>query len=59
MEKIGCYQDEVDIDAEELTTDMVENVVPVRYCKIYYNDISIYRPIKREMLRDYVCKSNF
>lgn len=126
MEKIGCYQDEVDIDAdndvclkmhkyngileknnsgfmvclkdismvlnntienddffqelqwllpvdfcddlyksdkkelfEELTTDTVENVVPVRYCKIYYNDIPIYRPIKREMLRDYVCKSNF
>ncbi|MFQ8686686.1 MAG: phage tail tape measure protein [Lachnospirales bacterium] len=44
---------------EELTTEKVEDVVPVRYCKIYYNDQEIFRPIKKDMLRYYVCKSNF
>lgn len=32
---------------------------PIRYCSICYNDNPIYRPIKKEMLRDYVCKNNF
>lgn len=44
---------------EDLTVEMVEDVVPARYCNIYYNDQQIFRPIKKEMLRDYVCKSNF
>lgn len=44
---------------EELTTEKVEKVAPVRYCKIYYNEEEIFRPIKKDMLRDYVCKSNF
>jgi hypothetical protein len=44
---------------KELTTDNIEGVVPARHCKIYYNDTPIFRPIKREMLRDYVCKNNF
>lgn len=44
---------------EELTEGKVEDVIPVRYCNIYYNDVQIFRPIKKEMLRDYVCKSNF
>lgn len=33
--------------------------IPIRFCKICYDDKPIYRPIKREMLRDYVCKNNF
>jgi molecular chaperone HtpG len=44
---------------KELTTDNIEGVMPARHCKIYYNDTPIFRPIKREMLRDYVCKNNF
>lgn len=44
---------------EELTKEQNEGIVPVRFCKIYYNDNEILRPIKKEMFRDYVCKSNF
>lgn len=44
---------------EELTTEKVEDVVPARYCRIYYNDKQILRPISKDMLRDFVCKSNF
>ncbi len=40
-------------------TDKEQERVPVRFCNIYYNDRQLYRPIKQEMLRDYVCKSNF
>lgn len=36
-----------------------EKIPPVRYCKISYNDNPIFRPIKKEMLRNYVCKNNF
>jgi len=44
---------------EELTTE-TENCLPViSFCKITFNDFAIYRPIKRDMLRDYLCKSNF
>lgn len=43
---------------EELTTEKVEDTIPVRYCNICYNDEQIFRPIKKDMLRDYVCKSN-
>ena len=31
----------------------------ISYCKISFNDIPIYRPIKKVMLRDYLCKNNF
>lgn len=44
---------------EELTTEEVEGVVPASYCRIYYDDKQVLRPITKEMLRDYVCKSNF
>lgn len=43
----------------ELTTRSSDDIIPVRYCKITYNDDQILRPIKNEMFRDYVCKSNF
>lgn len=40
---------------------IVENGISpaISYCKIFYNDIPIYRPIKKSMLRDYLCKNNF
>ena len=31
----------------------------ISYCNISFNDTSIYRPIKKNMLRDYLCKNNF
>lgn len=44
---------------EELTREVEGNVVPVKFTKIYYNDEEILRPIKRDMLREHVCKINF
>lgn len=44
---------------EDLTVELIADAVPARHCNIYYNDEQIFRPIKKEMLRDYVCKSNF
>lgn len=35
------------------------NIVPVEYCRIFYNDTQIFRPIQKQMLRDYLCKINF
>jgi len=43
---------------EELTASHNE-IVPVQFCKICYNDEQIFRPIQQSMFRDYVCKSNF
>ena len=40
---------------EELTMEEAGSAAP----KIYYNDNKILRPIKKDMLREYVCKSNF
>lgn len=44
---------------QDLTVESIVDAVPARHCNIYYNDEQIFRPIKKEMLRDYVCKSNF
>lgn len=48
---------------KELFTDFKENnsdfPCPVRSCSISYNNKPIFRPIKEEMLRDYVCKCDF
>lgn len=44
---------------EELTIQNKDNIIPVKYCPISYNDQAIFRPIKESMFRDYVCKSNF
>ena len=45
---------------EELTKESeVYETIPIKYCKISYNDKILYRPIKKEMFRDYVCKNNF
>lgn len=44
---------------QELTNVATNEVIPARYCHIYYNDRPILRPIQKDMLRDYVCKSNF
>lgn len=43
----------------DLTTEVNNGAIPVRHTKIYYNDKIIFRPIKENMLREYVCKSNF
>ena len=34
-------------------------LVPVRCGTIFYNDRQIFRPIRREMFRKYICKNNF
>ena len=31
----------------------------IPYCRISFNDVPIYRPIKKTMIRDYLCKNNF
>ncbi len=31
----------------------------ISFCKISYNDNPVLRPIKKDMLRDYLCKSNY
>lgn len=40
----------------ELTSN---NNAPIKYCSVFYNGNPIYRPIKEQMLRDYVCKCDF
>ena len=45
---------------DELTKESeVYETIPIKYCKISYNGKILYRPIKKEMFRDYVCKNNF
>ncbi|MCD8221067.1 MAG: ATP-binding protein [Clostridiales bacterium] len=46
-------------DKEALDHKQDEETVPVRFCKIYYNNNQIFRPIQEGMLRDYVGKINF
>ena len=41
----------------DLTSE--NNNTPIKYCSISYNGDPIYRPIKEQMLRDYVCKCDF
>ena len=44
---------------KELTNPEQKNISPIRFCRIYYNDVQIFRPISSSMLRHYVCKNNF
>lgn len=48
---------------KELFTDLKDNSsdypCPIRSCSIFYNNKPVLRPIKEEMLRDYVCKCDF
>lgn len=44
---------------KEFTTDENGNLPIISYCNISFNDVPIYRPIKKDMLRDYLCKNNF
>lgn len=40
----------------DLTSD---KNAPIKYCSVFYDGEPIYRPIKENMLRDYVCKCDF
>ena len=44
---------------KDLTTETENNPPIISFCKITFNDTAIYRPIKKDVLRDYLCKSNF
>ena len=44
---------------KELTEKRSEGIAPIKFCKISYNDIPIFRPIKESMIRKFLCKSNF
>lgn len=56
----SLYDSEAKELFSELTNPNYEKDIPlIRYCKISYNDVPIYRPIKKDMFRDYVCKNNF
>lgn len=44
---------------QELAVGDNNNLPIISYCNISFNDVPIYRPIKRTMLRDYQCKNNF
>lgn len=43
----------------ELTEGTKSHDPYIKFCNIFYNDKQIFRPIKKEMFRDYVCKSNY
>ena len=43
----------------EFTAEDGEKLPLISFCRISFNDVPIYRPIKRIMLRDYLCKNNF
>ena len=53
------YQSEEQELFNDLTGGQHNDVIPVRYCKISYNDRPIFRPIKKDMFRDYICKNDF
>lgn len=44
---------------KEFTVESESNTPLISHCKISFNDTPIYRPIKKDMLRDYLCKNNF
>lgn len=45
---------------KELFNDLKSNeFMPIKSCKICYNNQQLYRPINKNMLRKYVCKSDF
>ncbi|MCI8344311.1 MAG: hypothetical protein HFE25_07720 [Clostridia bacterium] len=41
----------------ELTSNTDDN--PIRYCRIFYGDRQLFRPIKDKDIRKYLCKNNF
>lgn len=43
----------------DLTHKNKEEIIPVRFCDIAFNDKSIFRPITKDMFRDYLCKTSF
>lgn len=43
----------------EFTAEDGEKLPLISFCRISFNDVPVYRPIKRTMLRDYLCKNNF
>ena len=53
------YESETRELFEEITAMDNSGVIPAQFCNIYYNEQKIYRPIRKEMLRDYVCKCDF
>lgn len=53
------YKSETGELFEEITDKDDSGIVPAQYCDIYYNDHKILRPIREEMLREYVCKCDF
>lgn len=44
---------------QEFTFKGDSDLPSIPFCKISFNDIPIYRPIKSSMMRDYLCKNNF
>ena len=44
---------------KEFTERDNDNLPIISFCRIAFNDAPIYRPIKRDMLRDYLCRNNF
>lgn len=44
---------------KELTSRDADGIIPIRYGAIFYNDKQIFRPIRREMFREYICKNDF
>ena len=69
IQQLGCllpvnfsddlYESETRELFEEITAMDNSGVIPAQFCNIYYNEQKIYRPIRKEMLRDYVCKCDF
>lgn len=52
------YATEQQLLFKDLTTES-ENILPIKSCRIYYNGIQLFRPIKSKDFRDYLCKSDF
>lgn len=44
---------------QELTKSELEDIAPIKFCRIFYNDTQLFRPISPSMFRHYVCKNNF
>lgn len=43
---------------KDLTTEN-ENILPIKSCRIFYNNTQLFRPIKSKDFRDYLCKCDF
>lgn len=44
---------------KEFTKEEAGSAPLIPCCRISFNDVPVYRPIKKAMLRDYLCKNNF